>query len=91
LPHPSENRQAVANEKIRKILSSDQIALMIAEDVVANLTSLGHQVIVFGFGSTALLTLAKFARVVNLIFKDQPDIISSGFRTAARIRQIRCR
>jgi hypothetical protein len=89
LPHPGNTDTAVASRKVLNILSIESINKMIAEDIVMKLVISGHKVIVYGFGSSALVILSKVVRVVDIKLDGPPNQFSKEQRTSVRMKQIK--
>ncbi len=66
LPHPAENRSPIIKDWVKRSCAAINIEKLIAEDAIFELARAGLKPIVYGFNSTALLTLSGFAHVVNL-------------------------
>lgn len=59
IPHPAENRPPVCKPWLMGICRDLDFDAMIAEDVVLELSRAGLQPVIYGFNSTALLTLGS--------------------------------
>lgn len=66
LPHPAENATAFVKPWVRAAAPSLDVENMIAEDAVLALLRSGMTPTVYGFNSTALLTLARLVRTCSL-------------------------
>lgn len=66
IPHPGTVESPYISERLRCVLSDDQLSQLIAEDVVLLLVNEGLTPEVFGFDSTALFNLSSYVPVKNI-------------------------
>lgn len=88
LPHPAENRPAVSKPWLARACPGMDFDARIAEDVVLELARTGLQPVVYGFNSTALLTLANLVHSVSLQWHGMPIRLPLGLLQAMRVRPL---
>jgi len=91
LPHPADSREALASRPFSDALGEGELALMVAEDVVSRLAGAGYQLTVYGFGSTALVNMARSVRAVNIVLNGSNRMLPRLLRTELGLREVKCK
>ena len=86
LPHPAEHRPARIKDWVRDACPHADPEKMIAEDFVIEMAKSGLRPIVYGFNSTALLTLARVTRTVSIQIAGLHVQLPSELLKKARVR-----
>lgn len=90
LPHPADMRPPVVASWIREAGVGFDPVKMIAEDAVAALVMAGYRPVVYGFNSTALISLACFVRTVSIFLAPDRETIVGQVMFRLGVRRLRC-
>ena len=90
LPHPRENREIWMKPWVREFCEGFGLESLIAEDAVFHLRNKGLVPKVYGFGSTALLTLSRFVETINIeLFPAKRETSIDAVFRKSRIKNMR--
>jgi hypothetical protein len=73
IPHPTEENKCLVHDSIAAQITDINIDSLIAEDLVINLIQKGFEPVVYGFNSTALITLSRLSQTINIALSERLD------------------
>lgn len=86
IPHPGTAEDPYIIERLKDVISDDQLRLLIAEDLVLLLVNEGLMPEVYGFDSTALFNLSRYVSVKNIEIRKDNRLVPVGVMEALGIQ-----